>query len=166
MASAPARPTGRGDLQPVSDQMAAGAFDDAGDDRPAALQSLVVAQELGVARQVADGRIDASGGPSPLPQLFEHVDHIDDDVNAYVAAGGFGTDEVELMAGAADQHHPGPSVEGARASTWSNTFAITSSGPAITDPHGHLRLALGPGRSGRVPCRPQGRRSRHKGAAR
>ncbi|WP_160330513.1 hypothetical protein [Sphaerimonospora mesophila] len=48
--------------------------------------------------------------PRRFPQVFQQVDHIDDDVNRYVAAFGFAADEVKLVAGTVDQHHPGPCV--------------------------------------------------------
>lgn len=51
-------PPGAGDVQPVADQVAAGALDDAGGDRPAILQRLVVAQVFDMAGQVTDAGID------------------------------------------------------------------------------------------------------------
>ena len=48
-------PAGAGDVHAVFDQVAAGAFDDAGGDRPAAGQEAGVVQVGGVLVQVADG---------------------------------------------------------------------------------------------------------------
>jgi hypothetical protein len=45
---------------------------------------------------------------------------------------------------------------GSRAWAWSKTRLITVSGSSVTEPHSHLRSARGPGRGGRVPCRPPG----------
>ena len=52
-------PAGAGDVQAVADQVAAGSFDDTGGDRPPGGEGLVVAEEGGVAGQVADAGVDA-----------------------------------------------------------------------------------------------------------
>src|SRR4029453_13194407 len=52
-------PAGAGDVQPVADQVAAGAFDHAGGDRPAAFQGGVVAEELPLGGQVTDTGVDS-----------------------------------------------------------------------------------------------------------
>jgi hypothetical protein len=49
-------------------------------------------------------------GPCGFPDVFEHVDEVDHDVDGDVAAGGFGADQVELVLGAVDQDHPGALV--------------------------------------------------------
>jgi hypothetical protein len=52
-------PPGSGDVEPVADQVAAGSFYYPGRDGPARGQGLVVAQELLLARQVADAGVRA-----------------------------------------------------------------------------------------------------------
>ncbi|MFJ9710169.1 hypothetical protein [Streptomyces sp. NPDC101234] len=52
-------PAGAGDVEAVFDQVAVGAFDDSGGDRPAAFQGGVVAQVFGFAGQVVHGLVDA-----------------------------------------------------------------------------------------------------------
>src|ERR1700722_7836464 len=63
-------PAGAGDAGPVADQVAAGAFDDAGGDRPAAGQRLGVVQVGLLVLQVGQGRADDLGvlaaGPGRL----------------------------------------------------------------------------------------------------
>ena len=46
--------------------------------------------------------------PRRLPDVFQHVDEVDHDVDGDAAAGGLGADQVELVLGAVDQDHPGP----------------------------------------------------------
>lgn len=48
--------------------------------------------------------------PCAGPELLDDMDEVDHDVDGDVPAGGFGADQVELVAGAVDQHHPGASV--------------------------------------------------------
>ena len=141
--------------EPVADQVAAGAFDDAGGDGPARSQGLVVAQVLVLAGQVADAGVSAGPlgageaggvrlggdlgscpgavpcqyrerfdrypvlgcrlpggmqGPGGLPDVFEHVDQVDHDVDGDAAPLGFGADQVQLVPGAVDKDHPGPMV--------------------------------------------------------
>lgn len=52
-------PGGRRDVEAVADEVAAGAFDDAGRDRPSSGHHLVVAEELCAVGQVADAGVDA-----------------------------------------------------------------------------------------------------------
>jgi hypothetical protein len=40
------------------------------------------------------------------------VDEVDQDVDGHAAAGRLGADQVQLVAGAVDQHHPGAAVGG------------------------------------------------------
>ena len=51
--------------------------------------------------------VQAPGGP---PQVLQDVDEVHQDVDAHAAAGRFGADLLELVAGAVDQHHPGAPV--------------------------------------------------------
>src|SRR6266540_3252703 len=50
------------------------------------------------------------GAPGRLPHVLQGVGEVDQDVGVDAAAGGFGADEVELVAGAVDQHDPGAPV--------------------------------------------------------
>ena len=50
---------GTAENEPVADQVAAGSLDDAGGDRPACREGLVVAEELLLAGQVAHARVRA-----------------------------------------------------------------------------------------------------------
>ncbi len=47
-------------------------------------------------------------GPGGFPDVFEHVDEVDHDVDGDTAAGGLGADQAELMLGPGDEDHPGP----------------------------------------------------------
>src|SRR6266542_2533643 len=51
--------------------------------------------------------VEAPGG---FPEVFQDVDEVDQDVDRHPAAGGFGLDQLELVAGAVDQHDPGATV--------------------------------------------------------
>jgi hypothetical protein len=53
--------------------------------------------------------VEAPGG---LPEIFEDMNKVDQDVDRHAAAGGFGADELQLVAGAVDQHDPGAPVGG------------------------------------------------------
>src|SRR6266540_4234491 len=48
--------------------------------------------------------------PGGLPQVLQDVDEVDEDVDGHAAAGRFGADQVQLVAGAVDEHHPGAAV--------------------------------------------------------
>jgi hypothetical protein len=50
--------------------------------------------------------------PGGFPEVFQDVDEVDQDVDRHPAAGGFGTDQLKLVAGAVDQHDPGAAVGG------------------------------------------------------
>lgn len=50
--------------------------------------------------------------PGRRPQFLQHVHEVDDDVDAYVAAGGLGGDQIELVPGSVDEHDPGTHVGG------------------------------------------------------
>src|SRR5262245_60691276 len=51
--------------------------------------------------------VEAPGG---APYVLKYMDEVDQDVNGHAAAGCFGADKVELVAGAVDQHDPGATV--------------------------------------------------------
>jgi hypothetical protein len=53
------------------------------------------------------GRMQA---PGRFPDVLEHMDQVNDDVDGDAASGGFGADQAELVLGAVDQDHPGPLV--------------------------------------------------------
>jgi hypothetical protein len=50
--------------------------------------------------------------PRGFPDVFQHVDEVDHDVDRDGAAGGLGADQVQLVLGAVDQDDPGPQVAG------------------------------------------------------
>ncbi|WP_124442496.1 hypothetical protein [Streptomyces sp. NL15-2K] len=53
------------------------------------------------------GGVQVLGG---LPQVFEHVCEVDDDVDVHVASGGFSFQAFQLVVGAVDQHDPAAAV--------------------------------------------------------
>jgi hypothetical protein len=155
-------PSGAGDAHPVVDQLAAGAFDDAGGDGPPFGEGAGVVQVGGLGGQVGQGGPDdlvvlaagpgrvrggevldpaddlagpavqdvqALGGdpvlggrvaggveaPGGFPQVFQHVDEIDQDRHADIPVGGLGADEVDLVSVPVGQCDPGPGVSGVAA---------------------------------------------------
>ncbi|MER5225865.1 hypothetical protein [Streptomyces flaveus] len=53
------------------------------------------------------GGVQVRGG---LPQIFEHVHEVDDDVDVHAASGGFSFQAFQLVVGAVDQHDPAAAV--------------------------------------------------------
>ena len=49
-------------------------------------------------------------GPGGFPDVFQHVNEVDHDVDGDAAPPGFGADQVQLVLGAVDQDHPCPVV--------------------------------------------------------
>src|SRR5215469_15457484 len=137
--------------------MAAGAFDDAGGDRPAGCQGLGVVEVGLFGVQVVQGLADdllvlaagfgwvfggqlldvaddvgglavedvqrlgdhpvfhrrVAGGveaPGGFPQVFQHVDEVDQDGDGDSAGGGLGLDQADLVDVAVHQRDPGPAV--------------------------------------------------------
>jgi len=48
--------------------------------------------------------------PRRLPDVFQHVDEVDHDVDGDAAVGCLGADQVKLVLGPVDQDHPCPLV--------------------------------------------------------
>src|SRR3984885_4936006 len=155
-------PAGAGDGHPVFDQVAAGAFDDAGGDGPSVGQGPGVVQVglfgvqvvqgfadvagvLGPGRGVVFGELADAGDdlgdlavqdggglgdgpgldrgvaglverPGGFPEVFQHVDQVDQDGQAGDAAGGgFPLDQPDLVVVPVDQGDPVPGVAGVAA---------------------------------------------------
>lgn len=47
-------------------------------------------------------------GPRGFPDVLQHADEVDHDVDGDGAAGGLGADQVKLVLCPVDQDHPGP----------------------------------------------------------
>src|SRR5665811_1856564 len=134
-------PAGSGDVEAVGHDVAAGTFDDAGGDGPAAGQGGWVVQVGRLAGQVVGGVVGAfalgraqaglgglatdplfCGGiglgvqaPGGLPQVLHDMDQVADNGDVDVAGFGFGLDPVDLVDVAVDQRDPGPGVLGVAA---------------------------------------------------
>src|SRR6266568_4523121 len=111
-------PPRSGDVHAVFDQVAAGAFDDAGGDGPAGGLGADGGGHLG-GRAAEDGAGvpgDPAGGvragfgvkaPGGVPQVLGDVDEVDDDGDFDVPGGGFGLDAGDLVLVAVGERDPG-----------------------------------------------------------
>jgi len=79
------------------------------------------------------------------------MDEVDEDVDGHAAAGGLGTDRVELVAGTVDQHDPAATVGGVTLLGLVGHLGDDSALVVAIDPVSHLAVAVGPLRRRRPP---------------
>ena len=82
-------------------------------------------------------------GPGGLPQVFEHVDEVDDDRDGDAAGRGLGGDGLDLGVVAVDQDDPFALVAGVAAFRLVEGAAMTAGMSSVTEAVSHLPCACG-----------------------
>src|ERR1700676_1955526 len=96
-----------------SGRVVCGELADPGDDiGGAAVQDVQGLCDHPVFHRGVAGGVEAPGG---LPQVFQHVDEVDQDDQGDAARGGLGLDQADLVDVAVGQGDPGPAVAGVAA---------------------------------------------------
>jgi len=84
-------------------------------------------------------------GPGGFPDVFEHVDQVDHDVDGDAAPLGFGADQIQLVLGAVDQDHPRPLVVRVAGVSFAERGGDHAGGVVFDRPGQPFRSGFGPG---------------------